>query len=149
MLATRQKEAAMPTLTASSTLTVYGSTSVTAHGLVDSGWSAVASFEQPAEAMAFSARFPKSAGLKVYGATATSRARLTANDLNSGVNEAGVRRYRSLIRRAQRLGVTIKWHDPSTLRAIPVSQEMFEARVFGAGIEPQSAGGKYQLGLAK
>lgn len=105
----------MPTLTSMSTLTVSGSIS---------SWQAVASFDRPAEAMAFAARFPNSAGLKVDGANATSSGTLAAN------GAAGVRRYRSLIGRAQQLRVTIEWQDPSGRPGALVSQEVFEAEVF-------------------
>ena len=114
----------MTTLTSMSTLTVWGS---------GGSWQATASFDRPAEAMAFAARFPKSAGLQIHGANATSRATLTANGVNGGVNEAGVRRYRSLIARAQQLGVTIEWHDPAQKRVVLVPQDTFEATVFGTG----------------
>jgi hypothetical protein len=113
----------MSTLTSSSTLTVWGA---------DTFWQATASFERPAEAMAFAARFPKSAGLQIHGANATSRATLRANGVNGGINESGVRRYWSLIRRAQQLGVTIEWHDPAQMKSVLVSQETFESAVFGA-----------------
>lgn len=115
----------MTTLTSLSTLVVHGS---------DSGWQACASFDWPAEAMAFAARFPASAGLQIHGANAVSRATLAANGANGGVNETGVRRYRSLIRRAQQLGVTIEWHgNAAGFRTVLISQEAFEANVFGEG----------------
>lgn len=105
----------MPTLTSMSTLTVSGSSS---------SWQATASFDRPAEAMAFAARFPNSAGLKVDGANATS-----SGTLANGT--AGVRRYRSLIARAQQLRVTIEWQDPSGQPGALVSQVTFDAAVFG------------------
>lgn len=94
----------MTTLTATSTITLFVSSST---------WEAVASFERPAEAMAFAARFPKSAGFKVFGANASTRATLTSNHVNGGINEAGIRRYRALIARAEKLGVSIEWHSSS------------------------------------
>lgn len=114
----------MTTLTSISTLTISGSNG--------GSWQGIASFERPAEAMAFAARFPKSAGVQIHGANATSRATLLANGVNGGVNESGVRRYQSLIRTAQELGVTIEWHDPGQINVVLVSQETFESAVFGA-----------------
>lgn len=93
------------------------------------GWQAIASFGEPDEAMAFAASFPKSAGLKVHGANAIARARLLGDGVNGGVNETGIRRYQSLITRAQKLDVTIEWHDPSTMRTTLISQAAFEEAV--------------------
>lgn len=112
-----------PLLPATAPLSVYGS---------DWGWQATASFDEPDEAIAFAASFPKSAGVKVHGANATARATLRGDGVNRGTNETGIRRYRSLISRAQKLGVTIEWHASSTTRTALISQEAFEAAVFGA-----------------
>ncbi len=90
----------MTTLTASSTLRFTGT---------GSDWQAVATFDREAEAQAFAARFPKSAGLKVHGANVSARATLTGNMANGGTNEAGIVRYRRLVARAQKLGVTLTW----------------------------------------
>ena len=89
----------MTTLTASSALRFTGT---------GSDWQAVATFDREAEAQAFAARFPKSAGLKVHGANVSARATLTGNAANGGTNEAGIVRYRRLVARAQKLGVTLE-----------------------------------------
>ncbi|MEB3023007.1 MULTISPECIES: hypothetical protein [Mycolicibacter] len=105
------------------TLSVHGSSS---------GWQATASFDSAAAAEAFAASFPKSAGLKIHGANATSRAILRGDAVNGGVNETGVRRYQSLIAHAQQLGITIEWHDHATTRIILIPQDEFETAVFGS-----------------
>ena len=108
-------------LPVTATLSVYGSST---------GWQAIASFDETDEAIAFAASFPKSAGVKVHGANATARATLRSDEVNGGVNETGIRRYQSLITRAQKLGITIEWHDSATVRTTLISQGAFEAAVF-------------------
>lgn len=117
----------MTTLTRSSTLRFTGT---------DRDWQAVATFDREAEAQAFAARFPKSAGLKVHGVNVSARATLTGNVANGGTNEAGILRYRRLVARAQKLGVTLTWGTTGQgLRHQVLSHVEFDALI-GAGPTP-------------
>lgn len=115
----------MSTLTASSTLRFTGT---------GSDWQALAQFAREAEAQAFVARFPKSAGLSVHGSNASTRATLTGNTTNGGSNEAGIARYRRLVARALKLGVTVTWETTGEgFRRQVLSQSEFEALIGATG----------------
>jgi hypothetical protein len=117
----------MTTLTASSTLRFTGTRS---------DWQAVATFDREAEAQAFAARFPKSAGLKVHGSNVSARATLTGNMVNGGTNEAGIVRYRRLVARAHKLGVRLTWGTTGQgFRREVLSQAEFDALI-GAEVMP-------------
>lgn len=90
------------------------------------------------EAEAAAALFPKSAKFYVstcshpggiYTYTARTRSELTANDNNGGRNETGIRRYRSIMARADKLGAEIEFaagfvnHYPT--------RESFESAIAG------------------
>lgn len=120
----------MMTLTGSSTLRFIGK---------GNGQQAVATFELEAEAQAFAARFPKSAGLMVYGANVSARVTLTANVANGGANEAGIVRYRRLVARAQKLGVLLTWGTTGQgFRHEMLSQAEFDALI--GAVPTQRAG---------
>ncbi|WP_006243926.1 hypothetical protein [Mycolicibacterium tusciae] len=121
----------MTTLTASSTLRFTGT---------GSDWQALATFDREAEAQAFAARFPKSAGLSVHGANVSARAPLTGNVANGGTNESGIVRYRRLVARAQKLGVTLTWGTTGPgFRHEVLSQAEFDALIGAALIDPAGA----------
>lgn len=76
------------------------------------------------EARAIAARFPKSAGIKATtltshngGATLVQGylrmgVRLVSDGVNGGVNETGLRRYRSFRRAAEKLGLDVEYTTP-------------------------------------
>lgn len=83
----------------------------------------------------FAAQFPKSAGVKVRpcimmdgGRTWSASGQATlAPTATNAVNEAGVRRYRSVVRAAAKAGLEIDWTTPYG-NSIP-TREAFEARL--------------------
>ena len=70
-----------------------------------------------ADAAEFAAQFPKSA--KVFAGLlytengtrgwASAQASLVSDGVNGGVNETGLRRYRTIVKTAERLGIEILW----------------------------------------
>ena len=96
----------------------------------------------PDEAKAIAAQFPRSIGLHAHrfiarpGATATGEvvfhADLCPNNSHQGVNEDGVKRYRSFRKHAERLGHKVDY-DPGYLQSSPdavSSEEDFENRLW-------------------
>ena len=71
------------------------------------------------------ALFPKSVGFGRYG---DMFVKLTSNAVNGGVNETGIRRYRSLVRHAAKLGVEIVWTTGNVRNAYQ-TQADFEAAI--------------------
>ena len=120
----------MSTLTASSTMRFTGSAT---------GWQALAQFDREAEAQAFAARFPKSAGLKVHGLNVSAGATLISSAANGGTNEAGIARYRRLVARAQKLGVTLDWSTTGPGFRREVLSEAEFAFLIGASGETDGA----------
>jgi len=96
----------------------------------------------PDQAKAIAAEFPKSVGLRAHrfighsGAKETGevvfRAHLHPNKSNRGVDEGGVKRYRSFRKHAERLGYEVQY-DPGDLQGFPgvlPSEEDFEDRLW-------------------
>lgn len=96
----------------------------------------------PDEAKAIEAQFPRSIGLRAHrfigrpGATATVEvvfhADLCPNKSHQGVNENGVKRYRSFRKHAERLGHNVDY-DPGDFQCSPdvvSSEEDFENRLW-------------------
>lgn len=103
------------------------------------GWQALAQFDREAEAQAFAARFPKSAGLRVHGLNVSAQATLTGSAANGGTNEAGIARYRRLVARAQKLGVTLAWGTTGAgFRHEVISQAEFDTLI-GASTDTEGA----------
>jgi hypothetical protein len=95
------------------------------------------------QAKAIAAQFPKSVGLRVHrfigrrGANATGEvvfhAALHLNKSKHGVNEGGVKRYRSFCRHARRLSHEVHY-DPGDFQGsfdVVPSEEEFEQRLRG------------------
>lgn len=101
------------------------------------------------EATAFVAQFPKATKMFAYTVNAfdggehrkyyavTTRANLTSNGNNGGINEAGLRRYQAVVKAAAKLGVEIAC-DPNAKNAYE-TREAFEQAI---GIVPALVAGK-------
>lgn len=82
-------------------------------------WEAMAEFgthEALAEALP---KIPKSAGLKEmhpigHGTKAYARGNLRPTDVTGEVNEAGIRRYRTVLRSAAKIGADVEWEGPES-----------------------------------
>ena len=98
----------------------------------------------PDEAKTIAAQFPKSIGLRAHrftgrpGATETGEvvlhADLCPNKSHRGVNEDGVKRYRSFRKHAERLGHKVNY-DPGHFQSLPdvvSSEEDFEKPALGS-----------------
>lgn len=69
--------------------------------------------------------FPKSVGVGVNGRFIV---KFAANQANGGKNEAGVRRYRSFIKHATRLGIEMTWNVRRATNGYR-DQDAFEAAI--------------------
>lgn len=98
---------------------------------------ATADYATEAEAAAVVALFPKSAkfyvsrcshagGIQTY--SARTRATLVPTGNNGGTNETGVRRYRSIMARAEKLGASVEFVTGRTVNAY-ADRETFEAAI--------------------
>jgi hypothetical protein len=119
---------------------------------VVSGASVEAILATVAEAQALVARFPKSAGLRATGCNTRDgvvghvrlRVGLEPNGANGGINETGLRRLRTVLRAAEKLGVPVAY-GPCYGNSYP-TQADFEAAV--ALAEQRSREGKRSMGHA-
>lgn len=97
-------------------------------------WSVAGRFATVEEAQAVVALFPKSAKLqasRLYGDEAHEGSvrgwtKLSQDGVNGGVNEAGIKRFRSFIKAAKKAGVTLEW-DSANRTAAYETQADFEA----------------------
>lgn len=111
----------MDNTTADTTLHFHGSSN---------SWQATACFERTEDALGFAAQFPRAAGIAAHGANASASAVLSADGVNGGVNEAGVRRYRALVASAEKLGVPMAWGTTGAgFRRVDLSQADFEQTI--------------------
>lgn len=104
------------------------------------GWfAAEARFDTEAEAEAFAAQFPKSHKFRAGEVTnwrdrsstgvARSSTKLAADDINGGANETGIKRYRSILRKAEQLGVAVEYNDPGTVSNVYRTRDDFHAAI--------------------
>lgn len=118
------------TLTGSSLLEFGGSAT---------GWRVLGQFGSEAQARAFAVRFPKSAGLRVHGRNVSAGAVLAGSVANGGVNEAGLARYRSLVARAEKLRVGLRWSRAGEgFERVALSRQEFELLI--GVVRPQRSG---------
>ena len=131
-------------MTATDTTAQLGTVRVSAHYPLHMGpatpahLAATVELATEADAVAFVAQFPKSLGLRATTLTryeggrsivtgyVTFQAKLLADGTNGGRNESGVRRYRSLRKHAQRLGVAVEWKASRSVNVYQTEEE-FEA----------------------
>ncbi|GIH07512.1 hypothetical protein Rhe02_55790 [Rhizocola hellebori] len=97
-----------------------------------------AEFATLEQAQQFAALFPKTAKLTTVTCYDPSRgtktgiaenySNLTADGSNGGVNETAIRRYRTLVKAAAKLGITVAWYaDPRTSNAYQTREEFERA----------------------
>lgn len=94
-------------------------------------------FDAKSDAEAFLAMFPKSARLRIVstgmldGSTkwsARGEAKLSADAVNGGANETGVKRYRSMVKNAAKLNIPVVFVTSTAINAY-ASLEEFDAAI--------------------